>query len=73
LLVDESRFEKALVQAREKNGQLTNAALLREIREIVTPTEVLTDPDVNVVASELIREIESQSRREKLEAVARYI
>jgi hypothetical protein len=38
LLVDEATFEKALVQAREKNGELTNAALLREIREIVTPT-----------------------------------
>src|SRR5579872_889113 len=71
LLVDESTFEKALVQAREKNGELTNSALLREIREIVTPTEVLTDPDVNVVASELIRDMESQSRREKLEAVVR--
>ena len=69
--MDESTFERALVQAREKNGELTNAALLREIREIVTPTEVLTDPDVNVVASELIRDIESQSRREKLETVVR--
>ena len=71
LLVDESTFERALVQAREKNGELTNAALLREIKEIVTPTEVLTDPDVNVVASELIRDIESQSRREKLETAVR--
>ena len=61
MLVDESTFERALVQAREKNGELTNAALLREIREIVTPTEVLTDPDVNVVASELIRDIESRA------------
>jgi hypothetical protein len=71
LLVNESTFERALVQAREKNGELTNAALLREIREIVTPTEILTDPDVNVVASELIRDIESQSRREKLETAVR--
>jgi hypothetical protein len=37
LLVDEAAFERALVQAREKDGELTNAALLREIREIVTP------------------------------------
>jgi len=71
LLVDEVTFDKALVQAREKNGELTNAALLREIRELLTPTEVLTDPDVNVVASELIRDIESQSRREKLETAIR--
>jgi hypothetical protein len=71
LLVDEATFEKALVQAREKTGELTNAALLREIREIVTPTEVLTDPDVNVIASEMIRDIESESRRGKLETVVR--
>jgi hypothetical protein len=71
LLVDEATFERALVQAREKTGELTNAALLREIREIATPTEVLTDPDVNVVAAELTRDIESQSRRQKLETVVR--
>lgn len=71
LLVDETTFERALVQAREKNGELTNAALLREIREIATPSEVHTDPDVNVVVSELIRDIESQSRREKLETAVR--
>jgi hypothetical protein len=33
LLVDQATFEKALVQAREKNGELTNSALLREIKE----------------------------------------
>jgi hypothetical protein len=71
LLVDESTFERALVQALEKNGELSNSALLREIREITTPTEVLTDPDANVIASELIRDIESQSRREKLDTVVR--
>src|SRR5208282_666439 len=71
LLVDEATFEKALVQAQEKYGELTNAALLREVREIVTPTEVITEPDVNVVASELIRDIESTSRREKLETAVR--
>jgi hypothetical protein len=70
-LVDEATFERALVQAREKYGELTNAALLCEIREIVTPTQVLTDPDVNVVAAELTRDIESQSGREKLERVVR--
>lgn len=50
---------------------MTNAALVREIREIATPTEVITEPDVNVTASELIRDIESVSRREKLETVVR--
>jgi hypothetical protein len=71
LLVDEGTFERALIQAREKNGELTNAALLREIREIATPTDVITEPDVNVTASELIRDIESVSRRTKLETVVR--
>jgi len=71
LLVDEATFEKALIQAGEKNGELTNAALLREIREIVTPSEILTEPDINVIAAELTRDIESQSRREKLETVVR--
>ena len=69
LFVDESTFERALVQAREKNGELTNAALVREIREIATPSEVITEPDVNVTASELIRDIESVSRTAKLETV----
>ena len=71
LLVDQATFEKALVQAHEKNGELTTAALLREIREIVTPAEVLTEPDINVIASELIRDVESASRKEKLETVIR--
>ena len=69
--MDESTFERALTQAREKNGELTNAALVREIREIATPTEVITEPDVNVTASELIRDIESVSRREKLGRIIR--
>jgi hypothetical protein len=71
LLVDDATFEKALVQAREKNGELTTAALLREIREIVTPTETVVEPDISLIAAELTRDIESQSRREKLERVVR--
>jgi hypothetical protein len=71
LQVDEATFEKALVQARERNGELTNAALLREIRDIVTPAGVMSEPDVNVVAGELTRDIESASRKEKLETVVR--
>jgi hypothetical protein len=71
LLVDDATFEKALVQAREKNGELNTAALLREIREIVTPNGVPTEPDINLIAAELTRDIESQSRREKLETVVR--
>jgi hypothetical protein len=71
LLVDDATFEKALVQAREKDGELSTAALLREIREIVTPTETVVEPDINLIAVELTRDIESQSRQEKLAAVVR--
>jgi hypothetical protein len=71
LLVDEATFERALVQAREKTGELTNAALLREIREIVTPNAVPTERDINLIASELTRDIESQNTREKLDEVVR--
>src|SRR5947209_576719 len=71
MLVDDATFERALAQAHEKNGELTTAALLREIREIVTPAEVLTEPDINVIASELIRDVESASRKQKLETVIR--
>jgi hypothetical protein len=69
LLVDDTTFEKALVQARNKNGELTTAALLREIREIVAPAGCVVQPDINVVAAELVRDIESANRKDKLEAV----
>lgn len=69
MLVDDGTFEKALVQARDKNGELTNAALLREIKEIVTPVGIVVEPDVNVVAAELTRDIKSASRKDKLETV----
>ena len=71
MLVDDATFERALIQARGKNEELTGAALLREIREIVTPNGVPTEWDINVIAAELTRDIESQSRRQKLETVAR--
>ena len=71
MLVDDATFEMALAQAREKDGELTTAALLREVREIVTPAEVVVEPDINVIAAELTRDIESASRREKLETAVR--
>jgi hypothetical protein len=71
LLVNDATFEKALVQAREKTGELSTAALLREIREIVTPTETIVEPDINLIAAELTRDIESQSRKMKFDTVVR--
>jgi hypothetical protein len=72
MLVDDATFEKALVQAREKNGELTTAALLREVKEIMRPAAGgVVEPDINVIAAELIRDIESASRKDKLESVVR--
>jgi hypothetical protein len=70
-MIDDATFDKAVAEAKEKDGELTTAGLLRAIREIVTPSEVFIEPDINVVAAELTRDIESQSRREKLETVVR--
>jgi hypothetical protein len=71
-MIDDLTFDKAVAQAKENDGELTTAGLLRAIREIVTPSEVVSEPDINVVAAELTREIESQSRKTKLETVVRF-
>lgn len=69
-LIDEDTFERALTRAKEKNVELTTAALLREIKEIVKPPAGgIVVPDVNVSAAELAKEFASASRREKLESV----
>jgi hypothetical protein len=70
-MIDDVTFDKAVAQAKERDGELTTAGLLRAVREVVTPSEVVIEPDINVVAAELTRDIESQSRREKLETVVR--
>ena len=70
-MIDDATFDKAVAQAKENDGELTTAGLLRAIREIVTPSEVFIEPDINVVAAELTRDIESQGRKAKLEAVVR--
>jgi hypothetical protein len=70
-MIDDVTFDKAVAQAKERDGELTTAGLLRAVREVVTPSEVVIEQDINVVAAELTRDIESQSRREKLETVVR--
>jgi hypothetical protein len=70
-LIDDATFERALARAKERHGELTTAAVLSEIREIAKPAGGIVVPDVNVVAAELIREIDSAARKEKLEAVIR--
>ena len=70
-MIDDTTFDKAVAQAKENDGELTTAGLLRAVREIVTPSDVVSEPDINVVAAELTRDIESQSRQEKLETTVR--
>jgi hypothetical protein len=67
--IDDATFERALIQTKEKNGELTTAALLREVKEVMRPMGIVVEPDVNVIAAELIRDIESVSRKEKLKTV----
>jgi hypothetical protein len=68
-MIDDATFERALIRAKERNGELTTAALLREIKEIIKPAGAVVEPSISVVAAELIRDIESAARKEKLEAV----
>jgi hypothetical protein len=70
-MIDDATFDKAVAQAKENDGELTTSGLLRAIREIITPDGVPTELDINLIATELARDIESQSRREKLERVGR--
>jgi hypothetical protein len=70
-LIDDATFERALIRAKERDGELTTAALLREIKEIVKPAGAVVEPDINVIAAELTRDIESAARRQKLQAVVR--
>jgi hypothetical protein len=71
MLIDDATFERALVQAREKGGELTTAGLLREVKEIVTPVGVVAELDVNVVAAEVTRDLASAVRKQKLEQLVR--
>lgn len=69
--IDESTFERALAHAKQRDGELTTAGLLRSVREIVRPKGGVTEPDINVIAVELTRDIESLSRKAKLEEIVR--
>ena len=66
-LVDDETFERALLQAKEKYGELTTSGVLREVKEVVRPKSSRTDYDINEVADDLVREIER--RHERLNAV----
>jgi len=70
-MIDDATFEKALIQAKDKYGELTTAAVLREIKEIVKPASGVVEPNINVIAAELTRDLTSAGRKEKLEEVVR--
>lgn len=71
-LIDDETFERALLQAKEKYGELTTSGVLREVREVVRPRSTgFVEPDINVIAADLVREIDSPARRDRLEEVVR--
>src|ERR1017187_3160418 len=69
-MMDAAAFERALNLAKERDEELTTAALLRAVKEVLEPeATVFAEPNINLIATDLIRDIESASRKEKLEAV----
>lgn len=70
-MIDDATFETAIIRAKERNGELTSAGLLREINQIGWPARRVIEPDINVVAADLARDIDSVSRRNKLQEVVR--
>ncbi len=70
LEISDATFEEALDRARKAYGELTTAGVLRMVKEVLKPnTSTLLEPNINLVATELIRDIESASRKVKLAAV----
>lgn len=70
-LVDDATFESALARAKER-GELTTAAVIRELKAVMRPPSLNAEPDINVVADDLARELESTSRRERLDSVVNH-
>jgi hypothetical protein len=68
-LIDDETFERALLQAKEKYGELTTSGVLREVKEVLRPKSTRTEEDINEVADDLVREIER--RHERLNAVVK--
>ena len=72
-MMDPITFEKALKLPKDRDGELSTAALLRAVKEVLQPeTSTPVEPNINVIAAELVRDIESANRREKLKAVIEY-
>ena len=67
--IEEATFEEALDRAKETFGELTTAGVLRMVKEVVRPKSRDVEPDINVIAVELARELDSPYRRERLDEV----
>ena len=70
-LVDDDTFEEALSRAKDMFGELTTAGMLRMLKEVVRPRCRDVQPDINVIAAEIARELDSPTRRERLDEVVR--
>jgi hypothetical protein len=70
-LIDDDTFKEALELAKEAFGELTTAGVLRMVKEVVRPKGREVEPEINVIAAELARELDSPPRRERLEEVIR--
>jgi hypothetical protein len=68
-MIDDATFERALTRAKEEFGELTTSGVLRLVKEIMRPADVVVEPNINVIAEALLRDIESANRREKLTEV----
>jgi len=51
LLVDDETFKEALELAKEAFGELTTAGVLRAVRDLVKPSGMVVQPDINAVRS----------------------
>jgi hypothetical protein len=70
-LIDDDSFEEALRRTKEAFGELTTAGVLRMVKEVVRPRGRNIESDINVIAAELARELDSPHRRERLDDVIR--
>jgi hypothetical protein len=70
-LVDDDTFEEALRRAKDTFGELTTAGMLRMLKEVVRPKSRDVQPDINVIAAEIARELDSPTRRGRLDEVVR--
>lgn len=70
-LVDDDTFEEALSRAKDMFGELTTAGMLRMLKEVVRPRDRNIEPDINVIAAEIARELDSPTRRDRLDEVVR--